>query len=226
VQIVIAGKSHPADDAAKQLIAQMVQSPTHPAVRHRITFLRLRHRHGALPLLGVDVWLTTHLRPLEACGTSGNEAAPDGRAQPGHPRRLVGECSTARTGGRFPSADGVTDEPVATISRQTRCMTSSESHVAPRFYDRGTTGSDAVGRDGATHAQELGRKCSHPDVSDYCVAPVRAGASSASRMAADNFQGPCPRAQLAAGVLEEAGVTVLTSSSQLRRRDSAASWTA
>ncbi len=53
VQIVIAGKSHPADDGGKQLIAQMVKfADDHGgAPPHRLP-ARLRHRHGPLPLLG------------------------------------------------------------------------------------------------------------------------------------------------------------------------------
>ncbi len=50
MQLVIAGKSHPADDTGKQLIQQMVKFADDPEVRHRIVFLpELRHRDGAAP---------------------------------------------------------------------------------------------------------------------------------------------------------------------------------
>ena len=79
VQIVIAGKSHPADDSGKELIAQMVKFSDDPAVRHRITFLP-DYDIGMARFLywGVDVWLNNPRRPLEASGTSGMKAALNG----------------------------------------------------------------------------------------------------------------------------------------------------
>ena len=97
VQIVIAGKSHPADDGGKQLIAQMVKFADDPAVRHRIAFLPDYDIGMARYLYwGVDVWLNNPLRPLEACGTSGHEGGAQRRAQPVDPRRLVGRVVRRR----------------------------------------------------------------------------------------------------------------------------------
>ena len=80
VQFVFAGKAHPADDAGKELIRQIV----HVLPRRRgPPPLRLprRLRHGRRPrrcYQGADVWLNTPRRPLEACGTSGMKAALNG----------------------------------------------------------------------------------------------------------------------------------------------------
>src|SRR5207245_1812975 len=58
VQLVIAGKSHPADDGGKQLIQQMVQFADDPAIRHRIAFLPGYDIGMARYLYwGCDVWL-------------------------------------------------------------------------------------------------------------------------------------------------------------------------
>ena len=97
VQIVIAGKSHPADDGGKQLIAQMVKFADDHGVRHRIAFLPDYDIAMARYLYwGVDVWLNNPLRPLEACGTSGHEGRAQRRAEPVDPRRVVGRVVRRR----------------------------------------------------------------------------------------------------------------------------------
>ena len=79
VQLIIAGKSHPADDGGKRLIQELVRFADDPAVRHRIVFLPNYDIAMALPLYpGCDVWLNNPLRPYEACGTSGMKAALNG----------------------------------------------------------------------------------------------------------------------------------------------------
>ncbi|MGH9251430.1 MAG: alpha-glucan family phosphorylase, partial [Acidimicrobiales bacterium] len=79
VQIVIAGKAHPADDGGKRLIQEMVRFADQPDVRHRIVFLPDYDIAMAQPLYpGCDVWLNNPLRPYEACGTSGMKAALNG----------------------------------------------------------------------------------------------------------------------------------------------------
>ena len=110
VQIVIAGKSHPADDGGKQLIAQMVQFADDPAVRHRITFLPDYDIGMARYLYtGVDVWLNNPLRPLEACGTSGMKAALNGALNLSILDGWWDEWFDGENGWAIPSADGVND---------------------------------------------------------------------------------------------------------------------
>src|SRR5258708_39542463 len=79
IQIVVAGKAHPADEGGKGLIQQMVQFTDSPEVRRRIVFLPDYDMDMAHALVqGCDVWLNNPLRPLEACGTSGMKAALNG----------------------------------------------------------------------------------------------------------------------------------------------------
>ena len=79
VQIVFAGKAHPADDVGKEMIRQIVQFSRDPEVRHRIAFVEDYDIAVARTLLqGSDVWLNTPRRPQEACGTSGMKAALNG----------------------------------------------------------------------------------------------------------------------------------------------------
>ncbi|MFP4667881.1 MAG: alpha-glucan family phosphorylase [Desulfobacterales bacterium] len=79
VQFVFAGKAHPKDNEGKDLIRQVVQFSRRPGMRNRIVFLEDYDISIARQLVqGVDVWLNTPRRPLEACGTSGMKAAVNG----------------------------------------------------------------------------------------------------------------------------------------------------
>ena len=79
IQIVIAGKAHPADDSGKGLIQQMVRFADQDEVRGKLVFLPDYDISLAKPLYpGCDVWLNNPLRPMEACGTSGMKAAMNG----------------------------------------------------------------------------------------------------------------------------------------------------
>jgi starch phosphorylase len=79
VQIVFAGKAHPADQQGKELIRQIVQLAQQERFRRRIVFLEDYDMAVARHLVqGVDVWLNTPLRPHEASGTSGMKVAFNG----------------------------------------------------------------------------------------------------------------------------------------------------
>jgi glycogen phosphorylase len=79
VQIVFAGKAHPADHQGKELIRQIVQLSRQERFRRRIVFLEDYDISVARHLVqGVDVWLNTPLRPQEASGTSGMKVAFNG----------------------------------------------------------------------------------------------------------------------------------------------------
>jgi starch phosphorylase len=79
VQIIFAGKAHPADHHGKELIRQIVQNSHQERFRHRIVFLEDYDIAVARHLVqGVDVWLNTPRRPMEASGTSGMKVAFNG----------------------------------------------------------------------------------------------------------------------------------------------------
>jgi starch phosphorylase len=88
VQIIFAGKAHPADDAGKELIRKITDVSRDPVLGRHVVFLEDYDMAVARGLVqGVDVWLNTPLRPLEASGTSGmkvtananlNLSVPDG----------------------------------------------------------------------------------------------------------------------------------------------------
>lgn len=79
VQVIFAGKAHPRDEPAKQIIREVVAMSRRPEFRGRIIILERYDLHLARLLVqGCDLWLNTPLRPLEACGTSGMKAAMNG----------------------------------------------------------------------------------------------------------------------------------------------------
>jgi starch phosphorylase len=80
IQFVFAGKAHPADHEGKELIKALVNfARSNPQVRRRFVFLENYDMGVARYLVqGVDVWLNTPRRGMEASGTSGMKAAANG----------------------------------------------------------------------------------------------------------------------------------------------------
>ncbi|HTU02341.1 MAG TPA: alpha-glucan family phosphorylase, partial [Candidatus Sulfotelmatobacter sp.] len=75
VQLILAGKAHPADQEGKDFIRQIIHFARRPEFRHRLVFLEdYDIKVGRYLYQGVDVWLNTPRRPLEASGTSGMKA--------------------------------------------------------------------------------------------------------------------------------------------------------
>jgi starch phosphorylase len=141
VQLVIAGKSHPADDGGKALIQQVVRFADDPAVRHRIAFLPDYDMSMARYLYwGCDVWLNNPLRPLEACGTSGMKSALNGGLNLSIRDGWWDEMYDGENGWAIPSADGVTDPNRRDDLEAAALYELLGTQVAPMFYDRGKNG--------------------------------------------------------------------------------------
>ncbi|MBA3528415.1 MAG: alpha-glucan family phosphorylase, partial [Propionibacteriaceae bacterium] len=141
IQIVIAGKSHPADEGGKALIQQMVQFADQPEVRERIVFLPDYDISMAKPLYpGCDVWMNNPLRPYEACGTSGMKAALNGAANLSIRDGWWDEWFDRAYGWEIPSAEGV-DDPDHRDELEARALYDIiENEIVPRFYDVDTDG--------------------------------------------------------------------------------------
>ncbi|WP_107705532.1 alpha-glucan family phosphorylase [Nocardioides allogilvus] len=136
IQLVIAGKSHPADDGGKKLIQELVRFADDPAVRHRIVFLPNYDIAMAQPLYpGCDVWLNNPLRPYEACGTSGMKAALNGGLNLSILDGWWDEWYDGNNGWAIPSADGIDDVDRRDDLEADALYDLLEHEVAPRFYD-------------------------------------------------------------------------------------------
>ena len=79
VQFIFAGKAHPADGAGQGLIKRIVEISRRPEFLGKIIFLENYDMRVSKRLIsGVDIWLNTPTRPLEASGTSGEKAEMNG----------------------------------------------------------------------------------------------------------------------------------------------------
>ncbi|OBI92486.1 alpha-glucan family phosphorylase [Mycobacterium sp. 1245805.9] len=137
IQLIVAGKSHPADDGGKALIQQVVRFADRPEVRHRIAFLPDYDMSMARLLYwGCDVWLNNPLRPLEACGTSGMKSALNGGLNLSIRDGWWDEWYDGENGWEIPTADGVADESRRDDLESTALYNLLEQSVAPKFYER------------------------------------------------------------------------------------------
>jgi glycogen phosphorylase len=219
VQIVIAGKSHPADDGGKQLIAQMVRFADDPAVRHRITFLPDYDIGMARYLYwGVDVWLNNPLRPLEACGTSGMKAALNGALNLSIMDGWWDECFDGENGWAIPSADGLNDPDRRDDLEANALYDLIEKNVAPRFYDRGGNGVPKRWVQMVRHTlKSLGPKVlATRMVAEYVRRLYAPAAQSSQRMLAEDFAAARSLSAWVGNVVAKwPGVAVLHVDSQL-----------
>ncbi|MCL1897405.1 MAG: alpha-glucan family phosphorylase [Micrococcales bacterium] len=136
IQIVIAGKAHPADEQGKSLIQELVRFTDDPEVRGRIIFLPNYDMEMALALIpGCDVWLNNPLRPLEACGTSGMKAALNGALNLSILDGWWDEWFDGSNGWAIPTADGVSDPGRRDDLEAAALYDLIERQVAPRFYN-------------------------------------------------------------------------------------------
>ncbi|WP_424211707.1 alpha-glucan family phosphorylase [Streptomyces sp. BI20] len=144
IQIVVAGKAHPADDGGKRLVQELVRFADDPRVRHRIVFLPDYGISMAQKLYpGCDVWLNNPLRPLEACGTSGMKAALNGCLNLSVLDGWWDEWYEPDFGWAIPTADGAADEDRRDDLEAAALYDLIEQRVAPRFYERAGRGGAA-----------------------------------------------------------------------------------
>ncbi|HVF03868.1 MAG TPA: alpha-glucan family phosphorylase [Frankiaceae bacterium] len=137
MQLVVAGKAHPADDGGKALVQEIVRFADEADVRHRIVFLPDYDIGMAKVLLpGCDVWLNNPLRPLEACGTSGMKAVLNGGLNLSIRDGWWDELFDGENGWAIPSADGMQDPDRRDDLEADAIYQLLEESVLPRFYDR------------------------------------------------------------------------------------------
>jgi starch phosphorylase len=137
MQLVFAGKAHPADEQGKEMIRQIVAFSSDPAIRHRIVFVGDYDIAVARALYqGSDVWLNNPRRPQEACGTSGMKAALNGGLNLSILDGWWHEMFDGGNGWAISSAEDVED-----LERRDRLEAGAlfdllERQVVPLFYER------------------------------------------------------------------------------------------
>jgi len=192
VQMVIAGKAHPADDGGKRLIQELVRFADTADVRHRIVFLTDYDMDLATDLFpGCDVWLNNPLRPLEACGTSGMKAALNGCLNLSIRDGWWDEWYDGQNGWAIPSAGTVEDPNRRDELEANALYELIEKSVVPRFYERDSNGLPARWIEMVRHTlMGLGPKVQATRmVQDYTRAYYAPAAASARALAADGLAG-------------------------------------
>ena len=141
VQLIIAGKAHPRDNEGKDLIKQIVHFARQLEVRHHIVFLEDYDIALARSLVqGVDLWLNTPRRPMEACGTSGMKALFNGSL---NASILDGWWAEACLGGRgwaIGAGEDYTDYALQDEVESNALYHLLEEEIVPLFYQRGNDG--------------------------------------------------------------------------------------
>ena len=138
LQLVFAGKAHPADDLGKEMIAQIVRFSRDPSVRHRITFIEDYDISVARMMYqGSDVWLNTPRRPMEASGTSGEKAALNGALNCSILDGWWDEMFDGSNGWAISSAEAITDVDHRDDVEANSLFELLERQIIPLFYDRG-----------------------------------------------------------------------------------------
>ncbi len=192
VQIVIAGKAHPADDSGKRMIQEMVRFADNPRVRHRIVFLPDYDMALARTMTaGCDVWLNNPLRPLEACGTSGMKAALNGGLNLSILDGWWEEWYDGQNGWAIPSADKVADPDRRDELEAAALYDLLGQSVAPLFYDRGPDGLPRRWLEMVAHTlRTLGPRAQATRmVGDYVTTLYLPAARSSQVLAADRYAG-------------------------------------
>ncbi len=141
VQLVIAGKAHPADWAGQDLIQKWVRFIRQPEVRPHAIFLSDYDMQLTEQLVqGVDVWINTPRRPWEACGTSGMKILVNGGINLSELDGWWAEAYTPEVGWALGDGKEHGDDPAWDASEAEALYGLLEREVVPEFYNRDQSG--------------------------------------------------------------------------------------
>jgi starch phosphorylase len=141
VQLLLAGKAHPADRAGQDLIRQWIQFIRRPEVRGHAVFLSDYDMLLTEQLVtGVDVWINNPRRPWEACGTSGMKVLANGGLNLSELDGWWAEAFTPNVG--WALGDGLEhgDDPGWDALEANALYAILEEQVVPEFYTREAKG--------------------------------------------------------------------------------------
>jgi starch phosphorylase len=141
VQLILAGKAHPADAAGQALIQKWIQFIRQPEVRPHAIFLSdydmLLTEHL---VQGVDVWLNTPRRPWEACGTSGMKVLVNGGINLSELDGWWAEAYAPEVGWALGDGQEHGDDPARDAAEAEALYDLLERKVIPEFYTRDDKG--------------------------------------------------------------------------------------
>jgi glycogen phosphorylase len=138
LQIVLAGKAHPADEGGKAMIRTIVEFTRDPRANGRVVFMPDYEMTLARYLVqGVDVWLNNPRRPFEASGTSGMKAALNGVVNTSILDGWWCEGYSPETGFAIGGDETAASEAEQDAADAAALFAVLEEQVIPAYYDRG-----------------------------------------------------------------------------------------
>jgi starch phosphorylase len=141
VQLIIAGKAHPADEAGQALIREWTQFIRQPEVRPHAVFLADYDMRLTENLVrGVDVWINTPRRPWEACGTSGMKVLVNGGLNLSELDGWWAEAFNPEVGWALGDGQEHGDDPAWDAVEAEALYELLEQQVIPEFYARNDQG--------------------------------------------------------------------------------------
>jgi starch phosphorylase len=145
VQLIIAGKAHPADYPGQAMIREWTQFIRRPEVRKHVVFLSDYDMLLTGQLVqGVDVWINTPRRPWEACGTSGMKVLVNGGINLSELDGWWAEAYTPELGWALGDGKEHGDDPAWDAVEADMLYTLLEREIIPEFYTRGPNGVPAA----------------------------------------------------------------------------------
>jgi starch phosphorylase len=141
VQVVFAGKAHPADRPGQRVIQEIWERSRSPRLKGRVFIIEDYDMRVARFLIqGVDVWLNNPRRPLEASGTSGMKAAVNGVVNVSVLDGWWDEGWTGTNGWAIGGRETNPDEGAQDWADAQELYRILEQEVVPRYYERGRDG--------------------------------------------------------------------------------------
>src|SRR3989454_8775669 len=141
VQIIFAGKAHPADEPGKALIEQVYRSSRSDAFRGKVIFLENYDINMARYLVsGTDLWLNNPIRPHEASGTSGQKAALNGQPNCSILDGWWAEGYNGKNGWAIGEEREYHDSNVQDEADSLSLYSLLEEQIVPTYYDYGNDG--------------------------------------------------------------------------------------
>jgi starch phosphorylase len=171
VQLILAGKAHPADQAGQDLIQEWIHFIQRPDVRPHVIFLSDYDMLLTEHLVeGVDVWINTPRRPWEACGTSGMKVLVNGGINLSELDGWWAEAYTPEVGWALGDGQEHGDDPSWDAAEATALYDLLENEVIPEFYTRNEQGipSAWVARMRESMARLTPRFSANRAVRQYC----------------------------------------------------------
>ena len=141
VQLILAGKAHPADQAGQALIQEWTRFIRRPEARPHVIFLSDYDMNLSEQLVqGVDVWINTPRRPWEACGTSGMKVLVNGGINLSELDGWWAEAYTPEVGWALGDGREHDDDPAWDAAEADALYALLEREVIPEFYARDDKG--------------------------------------------------------------------------------------